>query len=126
VQESIGTTGHSYCLKGKEEEMDVKGYYRKLKERAAELPEADVAVVSEATQDGGQAGVVTIVPREIACRLLVERRARLANVEEREAFENEQRQARESWIASQKAEQFHLQLIAGLEKAARSRNSRRS
>jgi len=106
--------------------MDVKGYYRKLKERAAELPEADVAVVSEATQDGGQAGVVTIVPREIACRLLVERRARLANVEEREAFENEQRQARESWIASQKAEQFHLQLIAGLEKAARSRNSRRS
>jgi hypothetical protein len=104
--------------------MDVRGYYRKLREKANELPEGDLAVVSEVTPDGGKAGVLSVVSREIACRLLVERRARLASVEEVEAFEAEQREARKAWQAALEAERIQIQLITGLEKAARTRNPR--
>lgn len=98
--------------------MDVKGYYRRLREKEAELPEGDQVVVSEATTDGGQAGVVSVVPKQIACRLLVEGRARLASAEEKLRFETEEKAAREAWQKVQEAQRIHVQVMNGLQQAA--------
>jgi hypothetical protein len=98
--------------------MDVKGYYRRLREKEAELPEGDLVVVSEATSDGGREGVVSVVPKQIACRLLVEGRARLASTEEKLRFEKEEKSAREAWQKVQEAQRIHVQVMNGLQQAA--------
>jgi len=69
--------------------MDLKGYYRKVRKVESEIPEAEVVVVSEETNDGGKAGVMTEVQRAIAARLVVDGRARLATAEETEQFREE-------------------------------------
>lgn len=98
--------------------MDVKGYYRRLREKEAEMPEGDQVVVSEATSDGGQEGIVSVVPKQIACRLLVEGRARLASAEEKLRFEKEEKAAREAWQKVQEAQRIHVQVMNGLQQAA--------
>lgn len=105
--------------------MDVKGYYRRLREKEAELPDGDLVVVSEATADGGQEGVVSVVPKQIACRLLVEGRARLASAEEKLRFEREERAAREAWQKVQEAQRIHVQVMNGLQQAAIARKQSR-
>lgn len=106
--------------------MDLKGYYRKLREKAAELPDGDQVVVSEATADGGVAGVVSVVPKEVACRLLVEGRARLASAEEAEVYRAEQAEARAEWLRARAAERIHVQLMNGLEQEAQAKKPRKS
>lgn len=110
----------------KDKRMDLKGYYRKLREKAAELPDGDQVVVSEATADGGVAGVVSVVPKEVACRLLVEGRARLASTEEAEAYRAEQAEARAEWLRARAAERIHVQLMNGLEQEAQAKKPRKS
>jgi len=71
--------------------MDVKAYYRRIREIEASLPGEDVLVVSLATPDGGREGLrVEVSPFE-AARLVVEDRARLATKEEAAAWKEEQR-----------------------------------
>ncbi|MFN3324140.1 MAG: hypothetical protein ACK5AZ_11640 [Bryobacteraceae bacterium] len=73
--------------------MDTKAYYRKIKEIEDSIEHENVVVVSEATPDGGKAGVRTEVPRKIAARIVVEGRARLASDEETEEFRTETSEA---------------------------------
>ena len=62
--------------------MDLKVYYRKIRDVVAEIPDADVVMISRETPDGGRPGVATEVPRRLAAKLVVEGKARLANQEE--------------------------------------------
>ncbi|MEK7406852.1 MAG: hypothetical protein AAB225_17385 [Acidobacteriota bacterium] len=62
--------------------MDLKVFYRKLRELEASIAEAYVVIVSQETPDGGRAGVRTEAPREVAARMVVEGKARLATPEE--------------------------------------------
>jgi hypothetical protein len=66
--------------------MDMRVYYRKVREQEDKLTEEWVVVLSKETPDGGRAGVPTEVSRRNAARLLVEGRAELANAEEAEKF----------------------------------------
>jgi crotonobetainyl-CoA:carnitine CoA-transferase CaiB-like acyl-CoA transferase len=67
--------------------MDVRTYYRKVREAEATLSGADYFVmVSLATSEGGVAGVRTEVPRAIAAKLMAEGRARVASDEEAREF----------------------------------------
>jgi len=66
--------------------MDLKSYYRKIRDAEASIPEEHVVVASHATADGGRAGVLTEVPRAIAARLLVEGAAEIAPREQATAF----------------------------------------
>ncbi len=66
--------------------MDLRVYYRKLREVESTLTEPFALVVSLDTQDGGKAGVCTEVTRHIAARHIAEGRARLATSEESIAF----------------------------------------
>lgn len=122
----VGFAGVGVGELRKDKRMDLKGYYRKLREKAAELPDGDQVVVSEATADGGVAGVVSVVPKEVACRLLVEGRARLASAEEAEVYRAEQAEARAEWLRARAAERIHVQLMNGLEQEAQAKKPRKS
>ena len=58
--------------------MDLKNYFRKVREAEASILSPHVVVVSLPTRDGGVGGRLTEMSRELAAKLLVEGRARLA------------------------------------------------
>ena len=80
--------------------MDLKVYYRKIREIETSIPDADTVVVSFETPDGGKPGARTEVPRRLAAKLVVEGKARLATNEEAAEFQREMQQA------NQKAEEL--------------------
>lgn len=88
--------------------MDLKAYYEKLRRIEAEMTDRDVVVVSLETPDGGKPGVKIEVPREIAAKLIVESRARLANEEETGALRAETVETKR--LADQAAAASRMQL----------------
>ncbi|HEY7338466.1 MAG TPA: hypothetical protein VH639_26505 [Bryobacteraceae bacterium] len=66
--------------------MDLKVYYRKIREIEAGIAEPFVVVVSKATEEGGKAGVKSEVPRRIAAKMIAEETAGLATPEEAAEF----------------------------------------
>lgn len=69
--------------------MDLRAYYRKIRETELSLKEPVVVVVSLETPDGGKAGVRTEVSRQTAAKMLVGGRARLASEQEMREFQEE-------------------------------------
>ncbi|MEO8660906.1 MAG: hypothetical protein ABI693_20715 [Bryobacteraceae bacterium] len=59
--------------------MDMKSYYRRIREVEASIAGKDAVVVSEETADGGRAGIVSEAPKGVAARWVAEGRARLAS-----------------------------------------------
>lgn len=62
--------------------MDLKVYYRKIREAMESIPGEYTVLVSRETPDGGKAGVMSEASKATAARMLVEGRARLATTEE--------------------------------------------
>ena len=52
--------------------MDLREYYRKIREVEATIAEPFVTIVSRKTGDGGRAGAKSVVPRFVAARFVVE------------------------------------------------------
>jgi hypothetical protein len=69
--------------------MDLRAYYRRIRDVEAELHDDSVVIVSRATEDGGRAGVKCDVPRAVAAKLITEEKADLAAAEEAEEFRAE-------------------------------------
>ncbi|MFB3829037.1 MAG: hypothetical protein ACE15B_19880 [Bryobacteraceae bacterium] len=74
--------------------MDLKAYYEKRRWQEKQLPEPCV-VVSLETPDGGKAGVMSEVRREVAARMIVDGKARAATEKEAQAFQQQKREAKE-------------------------------
>jgi len=74
--------------------MDLKVFYRRLREIEASIPEAHAVVVSKETPDGGREGVRTEVPRAVAARMAAEGKARLATAEEAAEFRGQVAEAK--------------------------------
>src|SRR5260221_606831 len=68
--------------------MDLRTYYRKIRELSDTLPDPAV-VVSRATPDGGVPGRLTEAPREVAARLIFDGFAELADDAQAAAFRQE-------------------------------------
>jgi hypothetical protein len=66
--------------------MDVRSYYRKVKDTEAGLKGSEVVLVSLATPEGGKEGVRTEAPRNVAARMIAEGRARVATGAEASEF----------------------------------------
>lgn len=66
--------------------MDLRQFYRKIREVEAAIEELYPIVVSLATPDGGIAGVLSEISRIAAARQIVEGKVRLANDDEQLAF----------------------------------------
>jgi len=95
--------------------VDLKAYYRKIREVAKSLAGEYQLIVSLATPDGGKAGVITEVASAVASRLIVEAKARKATDEEAKKFREEQRAKREEALKNAVSQSLQTQLARGLE-----------
>ena len=66
--------------------MDLRQFFKKIREAEASILEQYPVVTSLETGDGGKSGVLSEVPRYQAARMIVEGKARLASEEEREMY----------------------------------------
>lgn len=74
--------------------MDIRIYFQKMREIERTIMTSYVLIVSMETPDGGKAGTMTEVSREVGARLIVEGKARLACDQEIEAYREQQEAAR--------------------------------
>lgn len=81
--------------------MDLKHYYRKIRETEQSFSDEFPVVVSFETSDGGKAGRLVEVSRSVAAKMIVDGRAAIATPEQHEAFLTEQNAVR---LAAQKAD----------------------
>ena len=70
--------------------MDLRQYFKKIRDTESGLTDVFPLVVSLETSDGGKAGIVSEVTREQAAKLIVENCARLANDAEKKAYYDKQ------------------------------------
>ncbi len=92
--------------------MDVKQYYKKIREVESTLPGQYVFVVSLATPDGGKPGVVSEVTREVAAKMIVEARAVPASDDDKGAFLEQQLVARKAAHKADLARRIQVAIIA--------------
>ncbi|HWF10748.1 MAG TPA: hypothetical protein VG297_19910 [Bryobacteraceae bacterium] len=95
--------------------MDLRSYYKKVRDADETLSAEEVVMVSLETPEGGKAGVRTEVPRAIAAKLLAELRARVATAEEAREFHESQRAAREAHEQSEAAKRVQVMVIPSQE-----------
>ena len=76
--------------------MDSRAYFHKVEETEQIIGAPYVVVVSEATPDGGKAGLVSELSRAVAAKLIAEGRARLATEAEAREFRLSRERARET------------------------------
>ncbi len=103
--------------------MDLKGYYRKIREAEASLEEFPV-VRSLATENGGVAGRLTETPKGVAARLIVEGVAAPVSSEEAEEYRRRQAEARALAEEKRRAAQVQFQVISEADLRALARGAR--
>jgi len=89
--------------------MDLKAYYKKIRDMERSLPAPSVIIASLGTPDGGAAGVVTEVPTAIGARMMIDGIARVATDEEIGRFHKENEAGRQA--AEQSAAASRLQVV---------------
>lgn len=92
--------------------MDLRNYYRRVREIETQIVERDAVVVSEATPDGGRSGRMSEVPRAVAARLVADGKARLATTEEAEQYRHELRRAYEEAEEAKRAARPSLTFLS--------------
>lgn len=92
--------------------MDVKQYFRRLRETEANISETYPLVMSLETEDGGKAGLITEVPRHIAAKMIVEGRAVLANEEEKAKYREQQAVAQRASEKEQMARRLQVAILS--------------
>jgi hypothetical protein len=74
--------------------VDLRSYYRKIREIEGGIKTPFVVVISLETPEGGKAGTQTEVSRHVAARLMAEGRALVATDAEAKQFHERQAEAR--------------------------------
>jgi len=92
--------------------MDLKAYYRKVREIEAAIQEPYVVVVSHETPDGGRAGARSEVSRGLAAQLIAQGKARLASQPETQAFRAEADAARVQMEENQLQRRVQLAVVS--------------
>lgn len=92
--------------------MDLRQYFRKIRDVEASLSEPFPIVISLETADGGKAGTICEVPRSIAAKMIVEGRAVLADDTERERYRQHQLDAKGASERADLAQRLHLSLVS--------------
>lgn len=92
--------------------MDLRAYYRKLREMEASITEDFPIVKSFATEEGGRGGRLTEVPRVVAARMLVEGVAELATAEETRDFRAAVKQAQEAEEQRRQASKIQFTILS--------------
>ncbi|MFL6352376.1 MAG: hypothetical protein ACJ74Z_11080 [Bryobacteraceae bacterium] len=92
--------------------MDLKQYFRKIRQIEATLGEMFPLVVSLETPDGGKPGLVSEISRELAAKMIVEQRAVLASEEEKELYREQQAYAREAAEKAEVAKRVQIAIVS--------------
>lgn len=91
--------------------MDLRQYFRKMREVEATLPDQYPIISSLETADGGKSGTISEVPRVIAAQLIVEGRAVLATETEQERFRQQQQEAKRLAEQAEAAKRLQVAFI---------------
>jgi hypothetical protein len=91
--------------------MDLRSYYKKVRDAEAGLPEGHIVMMSLATSEGGKEGVRTEVSRATAAKLLAEGRSRVATSEEANEFHETNREARAKHEQEEAARRVQVMLM---------------
>ena len=104
--------------------MDLRSYYKKVRDAEATLTGSEVVLVSLATSEGGKDGVRTEAPRGVAAKLIAEGRARVATAEEADDFRKGLRSARERYEQDEAARRVQIVMMpaAGANRAKKERS----
>jgi hypothetical protein len=92
--------------------MDLKSYYRRIREVEAGIPEDQAVVVSRATAEGGREGALTEAPRAVAARLVVQGAADLATPEQAREFRQRLRARQAEEEARRAAARIQVNIIS--------------
>jgi hypothetical protein len=92
--------------------VDVKQYYRKVREAEISIQEEYPLMVSLETSDGGKAGVISEVSREVAAKMIVEGRAVVASPAEEQQYRQRQAAAKKSVEAAELARRVQVAIIS--------------
>ena len=95
--------------------MDLRSYYKKVREAEGALKGDHFVLVSLETPEGGKAGVCTETSRYTAARLIAESRARVATDEEARAFHETHRAAKEAYEQEEAARRVQVMVIPSQE-----------
>ena len=74
--------------------MDLRSYYKKLRDVERTIAEEFPVIVSKETPEGGKPGVLTEVPRALAARLVAESRAEVADAKTAARYREEAEEKR--------------------------------
>jgi hypothetical protein len=102
--------------------MDVRSYYRKVKDTEEGLKGSEVVLVSLATPEGGKEDVRTEAPRNVAARLIVEGRARVATDAEAAEFREGLRTARQKHEREEAARRVQIVVVPQAELKTKERS----
>jgi hypothetical protein len=102
--------------------MDLRSYYRKVKDTEERLKGAEVVLVSLETPEGGKEGVRTEAPRNVAARLIAEGRARVATDAEAVEFREGLRAARQKHEREEAARRVQIVVMPQAEDKAKERS----
>jgi hypothetical protein len=108
--------------------MDLRDFFKRVRDVEAAIGDDYPVVVSYATSDGGKAGVITETPRSVAAMLIAEARARLATPEEAAAHQESVRVAIVQVEKAALADKIQVALVTdadleGLKQKTKSRKS---
>jgi hypothetical protein len=103
--------------------MDLRSYYKKIRDAEATVPGSEAVLVSLPTTEGGKEGVFTEAPRGVAAKLIAEQRARLATPEEATGFRDGLKAARLQYEQEEAARRVQIVMVPNRE-ARKSRRDR--
>ncbi|MGI8960624.1 MAG: hypothetical protein ACR2IV_12825 [Bryobacteraceae bacterium] len=92
--------------------MDLKQYFRKIRQIEATLSETFPLVASLETADGGKPGLVSETSREVAAKMIVEGRAVLASEEEKEFYREQQACAKAAAEKTELAKHVQIAIVS--------------
>jgi hypothetical protein len=92
--------------------MDVKQYFRRLREIEQSFIDRYPVVISLETPDGGKAGLIAEMSREVAAKMIVEGRAVLASAEQKTAYYEHQDATKRAAEKAELAKRVQVAIIA--------------
>jgi|SRR5271154_1644619 len=101
--------------------MDLRQFYKKMREVEATLPHPYVMVTSVETSDGGRPGIVSEVAREVAAMLIVSGKAIQANDSEIESYRVSQDETRATLEKAEMAKRLQVAIISDPERPVSTR-----
>jgi hypothetical protein len=91
--------------------VDIKQYFRKIREAEATISENFPVVISRETSDGGKAGIPTEVSRSTAAKMIVEGCAVLASEPQAAEYRAQQRAAKEAFDAAELSRRVQIAIV---------------